>query len=61
MPGPKQRVNTAPSGTGTIETYCVAYGKDAPEKAYISSAASTARATASSPWPATIRPCWPTC
>ena len=22
-------------GTGTIETYCVAYGKDAPEKAYI--------------------------
>ena len=32
---PKQRVNTTPSGTGTIETYCVAYGKDAPEKAYI--------------------------
>jgi acetyl-CoA C-acetyltransferase len=32
---PKQRVNTAPAGTGTIETYCVAYGKDAPEKAYI--------------------------
>ena len=32
---PKQRVNTAPSGIGTIETYCVAYGKDAPEKGYI--------------------------
>jgi acetyl-CoA C-acetyltransferase len=32
---PKQRVNTKPAGTGTIETYCVAYGKDAPEKAYI--------------------------
>ncbi len=32
---PKQRVNTTPAGTGTIETYCVAYGKDAPEKAYI--------------------------
>jgi acetyl-CoA C-acetyltransferase len=28
----RQRVNT---GTGTIETYCVAYGKAAPEKAYI--------------------------
>jgi acetyl-CoA C-acetyltransferase len=28
-------VNTKPSGTGTIETYCVAYGRDAPEKAYI--------------------------
>lgn len=32
---PKQRVNTTPGGTGTIETYCVAYGKDAPEKGYI--------------------------
>ena len=32
---PKRRVNPHPSGTGTIETYCVAYGKDAPEKAYI--------------------------
>jgi acetyl-CoA C-acetyltransferase len=32
---PKQRVNTRPAGTGTIETYCVAYGRDAPEKAYI--------------------------
>lgn len=32
---PKQRVNTAPAGTGTIETYCVAYGKRDPEKAYI--------------------------
>ena len=32
---PRQRVNTKPSGTGTIETYCVAYGRDAPEKAYI--------------------------
>ena len=28
-------MNTAPSGTGTIETYCVAYGKDAPERGYI--------------------------
>ena len=28
-------MNTKPSGRGTIETYCVAYGKDAPEKAYI--------------------------
>ena len=35
MPGPKQSVNTTPSGTGTIETYCVAYGKDAPERGYI--------------------------
>ena len=35
MPGPSSGVNTAPSGTGTIETYCVAYGKDAPEKGYI--------------------------
>jgi len=32
---PKQSVNTAPSGTGTVETYCVAYGKDAPERGYI--------------------------
>jgi acetyl-CoA C-acetyltransferase len=32
---PKQRVEIKPSGTGTIETYCVAYGKDAPERAYI--------------------------
>jgi acetyl-CoA C-acetyltransferase len=32
---PKQRVQTKPAGAGTIETYCVAYGKDAPEKAYI--------------------------
>jgi acetyl-CoA C-acetyltransferase len=32
---PKQRVNTAPKGAGTIETYCVAYGKDAPQKGYI--------------------------
>ncbi|MBS0518982.1 MAG: acetyl-CoA acetyltransferase [Proteobacteria bacterium] len=33
--GPKRRVNRAPVGAGTIETYCVAYGKDAPERAYI--------------------------
>ena len=33
--GPRRRVNTAPSGAGTIETYCVAYGKAAPEKGYI--------------------------
>jgi acetyl-CoA C-acetyltransferase len=32
---PRRHVNTAPSGTGTIETYCVAYGKDAPEKGYV--------------------------
>ena len=32
---PKQRVETKPAGTGTIETYCVAYGKDAPDRAYI--------------------------
>lgn len=32
---PRQRVDTAPAGAGSIETYCVAYGKDAPEKAYI--------------------------
>ena len=31
----KQRVETKPAGTGTIETYCVAYGKDAPDRAYI--------------------------
>jgi acetyl-CoA C-acetyltransferase len=30
--GPRERVNTTPSGTGTIETYCVPYGKDAPER-----------------------------
>jgi acetyl-CoA C-acetyltransferase len=33
--GPKQRVNTRPDGTGTIETYCVTYGREAPERAYI--------------------------
>lgn len=32
---PRQQVNPAPSGNGTIETYCVAFGKDAPEKAYV--------------------------
>ena len=32
---PRQRVNIKPSGSGTIETYCVAYGKSAPERAYI--------------------------
>ncbi|HSI02258.1 MAG TPA: acetyl-CoA acetyltransferase [Reyranella sp.] len=31
---PKERVNTMPDGTGTIETYCIAYGKDAPEKGF---------------------------
>jgi acetyl-CoA C-acetyltransferase len=31
----KQAVTTAPSGAGTIETYCVAYGKNAPEKAFV--------------------------
>ena len=33
--GPKRRVDTAPAGAGTIETYCVTYGKTAPESAYI--------------------------
>jgi acetyl-CoA C-acetyltransferase len=32
---PRQGVNAAPHGTGRIETYCVAYGKAAPEKGYI--------------------------
>jgi acetyl-CoA C-acetyltransferase len=32
---PKRRVDTAPSGTGTIETYCVTYGKDSPERGYV--------------------------
>jgi acetyl-CoA C-acetyltransferase len=33
--GPKRRVDTKPAGTGTIETYCVSYGKEAPERGYI--------------------------
>ena len=33
--GPKRRVDTKPAGTGTIETYCVTYGKEAPERGYI--------------------------
>ena len=33
--GPKRRVETKPSGTGTVETYCVTYGKEAPERGYI--------------------------
>ena len=32
---PKRSVNTKPAGAGTIETYCVTYGRAAPEKAYI--------------------------
>lgn len=32
---PKRRVAAKPNGTGTIETYCVAYGRAAPEKAFI--------------------------
>ena len=28
-------MNTAPQGTGTIESYCVAFGKDAPERGYV--------------------------
>jgi len=32
---PRQSVTSAPAGTGTIETYCVAYAKDAPEKGYV--------------------------
>jgi acetyl-CoA C-acetyltransferase len=31
----RQKVSTNPDGAGTIETYCVAYGKDAPEKAFV--------------------------
>jgi acetyl-CoA C-acetyltransferase len=31
----KQAVTSTPRGPGTIETYCVAYGKDAPEKAFV--------------------------
>jgi acetyl-CoA C-acetyltransferase len=33
--GPRQHVNSSPQGTGTIETYCVAYGKGGPERGYI--------------------------
>ena len=33
--GPKRKVDTKPTGTGTIETYCVTYGKEAPERGYI--------------------------
>jgi acetyl-CoA C-acetyltransferase len=32
---PRRKVETKPSGTGTIETYCVTYGRDAPERGYI--------------------------
>lgn len=32
---PKRKVETKPSGTGTVETYSVAYGKDGPERGYI--------------------------
>ena len=50
---PRQRVNTAPAGTGTIETYCVTYGKERRRRP-TSSAGSTPRATASSPWATTM-------
>ncbi len=33
--GPRRKVDTKPTGTGTIETYCVSYGKEAPERGYI--------------------------
>ncbi len=33
--GPMRQVNTAPKGAGTIETYCVTYGKEAPERGYV--------------------------
>jgi acetyl-CoA C-acetyltransferase len=33
--GPKRTVNAAPKGTGTIETYCVAFGKEAPERGQV--------------------------
>jgi acetyl-CoA C-acetyltransferase len=32
---PKRRLNPKPQGSATIETYCVAYGKEEPEKAYV--------------------------
>ena len=32
---PRRKVETRPAGTGAIETYCVAYGKAGPDKAYI--------------------------
>jgi acetyl-CoA C-acetyltransferase len=32
---PRRKVNTKPKGAGTIETYCVAFGKDGPEKGHI--------------------------
>jgi acetyl-CoA C-acetyltransferase len=32
---PTRRLSTKPTGIGTIETYCIAYGKDAPERAWI--------------------------
>jgi acetyl-CoA C-acetyltransferase len=32
---PRRRVETAPLGTGTVETYCVTYGKEAPERGYV--------------------------
>ncbi|SJZ49691.1 acetyl-CoA C-acetyltransferase [Enhydrobacter aerosaccus] len=32
---PKQHVDTTPRGAAVIETYCVTYGKDAPERGYI--------------------------
>jgi acetyl-CoA C-acetyltransferase len=32
---PRREVNPHPKGSGAIETYCVTYGKDAPEKAYV--------------------------
>jgi acetyl-CoA C-acetyltransferase len=32
---PRRRVNPHPAGTGTIETYCVTYGKGGPDRAYI--------------------------
>jgi acetyl-CoA C-acetyltransferase len=32
---PRQRVNTSPRGSATIETYCVAYGKESPERGYV--------------------------
>jgi len=32
--GPKLRVETAPRGSGRIETYCVAFGLEAPEQAF---------------------------
>src|SRR4029434_7176596 len=32
---PRQHAEPRPVGAGTIETYCIVYGREAPERAYI--------------------------